>query len=710
MIKTAFFLLSCVIFVSVAAASGPSVWSINSRAEVLRGDAHGVSIDDSGNITLAPKLTEIYKTEQPYIWSSAADASGNIYLGTGGDGKIFVVNTSGKESLFADLGELNVTALAIGRNGELFAATSPDGKVYQVDRSGKATVYFEPKQKYIWSLAVMPDGGLAVGTGENGRIYRVRSANADADASLLYDTSETSIISLVTDKTGNLYAGTDPSGLVLRFGADGKPFALLDSTLREVHQLSLGTDGSVYALAIGESATAAKPSETPTTAATENKTVTSTTPEPPTKSRYDLTSAKSAVYRILPDGGNDLIWASSNVTAFSLYAHQTGNGVLIGTGDKGRIFSVTNDGRETLTVQTDANQISTIGTIGNQLFVTSSNQGSLFKIGPENVAEGSYQSSVLDAKASATWGRIWWRSSGGVQIETRSGNTQKPEETWSTWTPVGTNSQVASPKSRYLQWRVILRNGPAAAQLSEVNVAFLPRNISPEVLSIQVLPTNVGLIANPAPQIDPNIALTGLDPAVFGLPAVAVAPRRVYQRGATSLQWTAEDRNGDKLVYDVLYKSVDETNFRPLRENLDDNFFTIDGQTLADGRYIFKIVAKDTPSNPAGLSLYGERITDPIDIDNTPPSVTVQGQPNITGNTARVTFAALDKASYLTKAEFSVNGGEWQPVYADDGISDSANETYTVQIPTQASGEYVITVRAFDVNGNSGNARAVVRK
>ena len=121
----------------------------------MRGEAHGVSIDDSGNITLAPKLTEVFKTEQPYIWSSAADASGNVYLGSGSDGKIFVVNASGKGSLFTDLAELNVTALAVGRSGELFAATSPDGKVYQVDRTGKATVYFDPKQKYIWSLAVM---------------------------------------------------------------------------------------------------------------------------------------------------------------------------------------------------------------------------------------------------------------------------------------------------------------------------------------------------------------------------------------------------------------------------------------------------------------------------------------------------------------------------------------------------------------------------
>ena len=137
---------------------------------------------------------------------------------------------------------------------------------------------------------------------------------------------------------------------------------------------------------------------------------------------------------------------------------------------------------------------------------------------------------------------------------------------------------------------------------------------------------------------------------------------------------------------------------------------SIDGQSLADGRYIFKIVAKDTPSNPAGLAQTGERISEPVDIDNTPPTVAAQGQPVMNGNLARMTFSAVDKSSYLTKAEFSVNGGEWQAVYADDGISDSPSETYSVQIPIVNPGEYVVTLRVFDVNGNSGNARAIARK
>ncbi|MGH9821194.1 MAG: hypothetical protein ACRD43_13595, partial [Pyrinomonadaceae bacterium] len=282
-------------------ATGPSVWTVDSRAEVIKGNARGVSIGQDGTISLAPKLSEVFKTEQPYIWSSITDAAGNLYLGTGGEGKIFKVDAAGKSTLFTDLTELNVSALAIGKTGELFAATSPDGKVYKIDASGKADIFFEPKEKYIWSLAMMTDGSLAVGTGDSGKIYRVRSAGAARDASLFFDSGETHIISLASDKQGNLYAGTDSSGLVLRIAADGKAFALLDSPLREVHGLALGPDGSVYALVLGDSASAPAAAATGAAAApaaAESKTVSAdkpnpATPEPPQKSRYDLSGAKS---------------------------------------------------------------------------------------------------------------------------------------------------------------------------------------------------------------------------------------------------------------------------------------------------------------------------------------------------------------------------------------------------------------------------------
>src|SRR6186713_351007 len=89
----------------VGQAGQPVIWETSGRADLLKGDARGVSISDTGMLMLAPRLTEIFNTEQAFVWSSAVDAQGNVYLGTGHDGKIFRVSPDGRGSLFYDAAE-----------------------------------------------------------------------------------------------------------------------------------------------------------------------------------------------------------------------------------------------------------------------------------------------------------------------------------------------------------------------------------------------------------------------------------------------------------------------------------------------------------------------------------------------------------------------------------------------------------------------------
>src|SRR5438128_2043690 len=261
-------LVAAIVLGAVSAFAGePIVWNIGSRADLLKGEAHGISISDTGVVTLAPRAVEIFNTEQAYVWSTAIDAAGNVYLGTGHDGKLFRVGTDGKGALFFKASELDVTALAVASDGSIFAATSPDGKVYRVAVNGNATVYFDPPDKYIWSLAILRDGSLVVGTGDNGKLYRVRTAGAKPQDSLLVATNQTHVMSLAVTSQGDLFAGTDPGGLVLRVSPEGKAFALLDSSLREIHALAPAPDGSVYALALGDAAATTKSSTAATTTA-----------------------------------------------------------------------------------------------------------------------------------------------------------------------------------------------------------------------------------------------------------------------------------------------------------------------------------------------------------------------------------------------------------------------------------------------------------
>ena len=714
-----------------AHAGQPLVWETSSRAELLKGDARGVSISDTGVLKLAPKLTEVFNTQQTYIWSSAVGNQGDVFLGTGHDGRIYRVAADGSGSLLYDAAELDVTALAVGKDGVLYAGTSPDGKVYRITPDGHAEVYFDPGDKYIWSLALLPDGSLAVGTGDNGKLYRVRSAGAKPESSLFVSTTQTHVISLALTAQGDLIAGTDSGGLVLRISPDGKTFALFDTQLREIHALAPAPDGSIYALALSDAAATARAPSTPAAAPQSGEPPSSGTSvtisaldengaplqsqSAPTRSRTDVSNARSAVFRILPDGAADVVWSSTNVTAFSIAPGLQPGSVLIGTAEKGRVYSVTNDGRDTLLLQSSEGQISSLLVKNDQVYAASSNQGKLFRFGGELVSEGSYESPVRDAKLTASWGRVWWRGAGSVDLQTRSGNGERPDATWSEWSapyknPEGT--QITSPRARFIQWRATLRSSVVASPqtwMEDISVAYLPRNVAPEIFSITALPVGVGLQQVAQVIIDPNVESSGLDPSMFG-PVAQVPPRRFYQRGARSFQWLAEDRNGDTLEYTIYYRALNESTFRLLKDKLRDNFYTIDGATLADGRYVIKVVASDGPDNPPGQKLMGERLSEPVDIDNTPPVVRVLDQPQMGRDGLRVVFAVDDATGKIKRSDASVDGSPWSPVFPDDGIADSGHEIYSLDFAVLATGEHTISLRSFDASGNVGTLSVTIRR
>ena len=188
------------------------------------------------------------------------------------------------------------------------------------------------------------------------------------------------------------------------------------------------------------------------------------------RSRSDLSNARSAVFRILPDGAADVVWSSPTVTAFAIAPALQPGSVLIGTADKGRIYSVTNDGRDTLLLQSTEGQISSFLVRSGQVYVASSNQGKLLRFGKDLVSEGSYESPVRDAKLTATWGRIFWRGAGNIELQTRTGNGERPDSTWSEWSAAypqsGRKSDLQSARALYS----VARNVASACRRRKSNL------------------------------------------------------------------------------------------------------------------------------------------------------------------------------------------------------------------------------------------------
>jgi sugar lactone lactonase YvrE len=735
--------LALLAFGGLALASGPVFWETSKQEDVLKGDARGVSIAENGAVTLAPAYSLVYDTKAAYIWSSTTDAAGNIYLGTGHDGKIFKVDTTGAGRMLYDAPELDVTALATDAQGNLYAATSPDGKIYKITPAGQQSVFYDPPDKYIWSLVYDANTAtLYAGTGDKGIIYKI---DPTGKAAVLADTNETNIVALAIDKQGNLIAGTDPGGLVLRISQNGKVFALFDSPTQEIHKLVIADDGAIYALGINQSSAAttkaASLGSSSTTSLSGEGVVTISASDdadtPVVLQATDASStlssslksgkaegARSAVFRILPDGGSEVLWRSNDTVGFGLRPLADGR-VLVGTGSKGRIYQIARDRSYTLLIQSPDDQTSTIFALGEQLYATSSNLGRLYKIGRESVSEGTYTSPVRDTKFAGQWGVITWRGAGNVELHTRSGNTETPDATWSEWSApyrVSTGDPITSPRARFIQWRAVLRSSAApanaannrtaptssaasassSAHLQSVVVAYLPRNQAPDIAAVNVLPQGIALAEQPL-AIDPSIASSGLDPQLFGLVS-SVPPRRFFQKGARTLTWQASDPNDDTLNYKVMYRTIGDNEWHLLADNQTQAYYTIDGNRLPDGTYLFKVIATDAPGNPAEAALTNEETTDAVEIDNTPPTIKVTG-PAVNGQTAEVTFDASDATSRIVRAEYSVDGGAWQLVYPVDGVADSAHETYKVRVTFDKLGEHLIAFRCADSSSNVGTSK-----
>ncbi|HEY2933844.1 MAG TPA: hypothetical protein VGK99_19065 [Acidobacteriota bacterium] len=715
------------------AASEPSTWNLASQQEFLRGTLRGVSLTSDGRITLAPAFNQKGETAQAYIFSMAQDRSGNVYLGTGNEGKIFKYSTEGKLSELAALKEIAVYALAADSSGKLYAASSPDGKVYEVLPDGKTKEVFDPKEKYIWSLAIDRQNNLFVGTGPRGIIFKVSPAGEGAQ---FFDSSETHINTLFSDGS-DLYAGSAPGGYIYRLDSKGKPFVLYDSGLSEIKALTVDRTGMIYATAISAGEAPPRDSEEPKRAgprirvvagAPANPSESDTAPTPASSSRSE--DRRSAVYRISKDGIVETMLTSDEDLFYSVLVRNDGT-VLAGSGKRGRIYSIDRNRSVTILLQAPEEQVTGLLEQGNHILAATSNLGKIFELSPGTTASGWYESDVLDARIPAKWGMIRWRveNATGANLEffTRTGNTKQPDKTWSDWQGPyrsATGEHISSPTARYLQWKLQFpssaRGGTVVSTsnaVRSVSVTYLQQNVPPQITNIAVHPPGVAFQQFPAvssagsvvpgrsqSRSSPSPARTGRD---GDAQTVRPLPRRIYQPGAQSFSWEAHDENGDELQYSLYFRAEGEANWKLLEEHFAETTYTLEGNALPDGVYAVKVVATDALSNPPEVALTDEMVSKTFIISSSPPRIQIKSSDG-KGDVLEVRFEASSETTPLFQAEYSIDGADWRIVYPADGITDGLKEEYLVRAKATA-GEHTVGVRVTDSVGNVGTAKVPVK-
>lgn len=745
-------LRSLLLLAAVSAALTPlrgvetTFWQIGTFNEFLQGTLTGVSLSKEAELTLAPEALVVFHPEEALTLSLAYDPKQKcLYVGTGHQGKVFRVQDNQNSSLVFKAQEPDIFALAVGPDGALYVGTSPEGKIYRVTPDGKSKAFYDPQTKYIWSLLFDTQGRLYAGTGDRGQILRI---DPNGKGEVFFDSKQTHIMCLSLDRQENILAGSVPNGLIFRITPLGKAFALYQASYPEIHDLATDARGNIYAAALGSEAGKGTPeifvappmtgggraAATVTVTAEETGSGAASAQNPPgaapASPSFNRTGPPTSGFPVLqglkgrgslieirPDSTVQTVWSSNSESIFGMAVRN--NHILFSTDSDGRIFDL-DPAREreklTLLAETHESLATRLLLESGNLYIATSNAAKILLLGAAPAREGSFQSPVKDTKTISRWGLLAWRAEvpPGTTLEfyTHSGNSDRPDSTWSDWDGPYRNpngSPIKSPPARYLQWKATFRGtGAASPVLDDVTAAYLNQNLAPEIRSLTVSTasertSNTSIGSPPAINPGANITVSAAPTGSFGAGPVPGASGKV----PITLSWQADDPNGDSLVYSLYVRATDEEEWHLLKDRLKQSSFSLDPSTLADGKYVARLVASDEDSNAPVTALRTEMISAPFWVDNTPPQVRV-AESGVTPEGAVIRFEVEDRTSPLRNAEVAIDNQEWRNVLSDDGIIDNRIETFTVRPPKLEAGEHVVSLRAYDTAGNVGVGKAVV--
>ena len=634
-----------------AGAVGTERFTLETAADFNAGRLEGTAAHSSNRVTPSVSTTRIGLLDTELGYALARGRDGALYVGTGSGGKIVKI-TGERATLFAETNQLLVASLAFGPDGTLYAGTLPEGRVYAIDPRGTARELVRlPDTESVFALAYdARRSRLFAATGPSGKVFAI---DARGQAEVFYDSDDAHVLCLALDAEGRLLAGSSDRAVVVRLTGPGQAEVLHDFPGNEITAIDVRE--GVIVVAANEFA-AAPTGGTPTPVA-----------RPQLAGRARPRPGKGKLFRIERDGRVERI-AQDDDTHYTSVELAPDDIVYAGLGKDGRVVRVAPDRTTSTWIDVDERQVLVVDLDAREPVIITGDAGALYRVRAGAAAEPTWTSAVLDAQLRAEWGRLLVRAEGRVTIESRSGQTELPDESWSVWTRVPDDAPVASPSARYVQLRVKFA---ADAVLRGLVLSYLPTNQRPVLRDVGV----------------------SLDAAQ------ATARRR--GRGPASavikLTWRVDNPDNDEVRYRIRVRREDDTRYREiLRSDVVHTTTTYEWDTtgVPDGYYVVEIEASDDVANPAERALGSTVTSDPILVDN--------HAPRIEGLTVRAGVVAgrvIDDVGPITRLEFSVDGAPFRDVLPVDHILDSTDERFELR-PTLTDSSYAVAVRATDAGGH----------
>ncbi|MCX7626051.1 MAG: hypothetical protein N2Z21_07560 [Candidatus Sumerlaeaceae bacterium] len=738
----------------------------DSFQDFYRGETTGTEILAEGKITIGPLPKRLTRTDDAIAWKVVLDRyDKNLFIGTGHEGKVWRLEPDGKLQLWADLDEIEVTALAVDFTGGVLVGASPSGKIYRVVQAGNPELFFDTKEQHVWDMIFDRDGVLYVATGPHGKIFRIRGPN---NGEVYYDTHATNVMGLAFDGDGALLAATQGKAYVLRIPRSGSATVLYAASEDECRALTVDRTGNIYVAvnsarlssvlerlrderAMSSASATATPSSAPQQSTTQRTEAVREILSSMTTSLAGL-GGQSTIVKIEPSGFASTFWNSPDAPIHALAADLEGTGIYVAAGSQGKIYRLRSDTNYSLVADVEEQSALSFTAHNGHIYFATVNRAAAYVLGDRMASAGLYASRPLNAGSIVSWGNVMLEADipegSTVSLEVRAGNTSDPsDKTWGEWQKASAAGEslwkIPPLIAQYLQYRLRLQASPSGASptIDALQFFYVQRNAPPILKSIKVEKVG-GEPAPPSAQPQPSSTPRGPDSASMPRsdasgrssaapeallsvlagakppdPAQPASQPPAAALGAQSnsskfaISWEANDPNGDKLVFRLALKGEDESEWKVLEKELSTTRYTLDTSLFADGRYRFMVEASDRPQNPDDVACTASIVSRMFAIDNTPPAVIKLVAKRVAPNTWRVEAEAADELSILASASYCVDTETvWFALLPADGIFDSEKETFRFDVePKEKSPEHIVRLRVLDREGNAQVAKIVLQ-
>jgi len=462
-------------------------YSLNELTKIYPADEDNTPMEEKSEEEDETEGKEVQAKEiltNEHIFAMAMDVSGRLLAGMSGKHcRLCRFEDNKMETIYEPNDAKYIFAIAVDDDGNIYLGTGPEGKIYQLDPGGKkAQLLYDSLDKNILSLAVGKDGFIYAGTDSRGLVYKINTSTKDA--TVLYDTEQPEVTALLlTGDSGeeSLYAAATSAKIVqtqTKFAAQMPPEGRPDTDTKKSKSTNSSDGGKKLKIANTKESDDDKSKQR----------------QAPVRKGAKPDQA-SHVYKIIKDGFVNDIFTEA-VVLFCL-APEDGK-LLAGSGNNAQLYSIDPEMEQEAVIYEDeqATQLTAIAVTGNDIYLGTSNPAKLIKLGAGFASEGTYTSDLVDAGQPANWGKLQLEADiprgCTIKLACRSGNVKDVNDpTFSPWTElveVEEPTQLDCPLGRFCQYKLVLESldGDNSPLIREIAVASTVPNLAPIVESVTV--------------------------------------------------------------------------------------------------------------------------------------------------------------------------------------------------------------------------------